>query len=413
MRIGRSIADDVAAISRIDAVPTLLQVVARTTGLRFAAIARVTESSWTACAVYDLLDFGLKPGGELDLESTICNEIRQHQKAVVCSHVKLDPHFATHHTPKLYGFESYISIPILRLDGSFFGTLCALDPLPAKLDDPNILKTLELFAQLISAQIDIEERLEEKNAALLEAQENTLLRERFIAVLGHDLRNSLQAIGFGTELLKERLADARALKIVRSIELSSGRMIELIQNILDFARGRLGGGVPITLENDQRLADELRHVISEVQAAHVKRVIDVKMNIQFPMICDRHRIAQLLGNLLSNAMTHGAIDQPVSVIARGDAENFELSVTNIGVAIAVEKMARLFQPFSRSNNQTHRPGLGLGLYIAAEIAKAHGGTLGLSSSSESGTCFTFRMPSNRAAPALVAEPLQELPLRSR
>jgi signal transduction histidine kinase len=413
MRIARSIADDVAAISRIDAVRTILQVVARTTGLRFVAIARVTDSRWTACAVYDLIDFGLKPGGELAIESTICDEIRQHHKAVVCSHVKLDPYLATHHTPKLYGFESYISIPILRLDGSFFGTLCALDPLPAKLDDPNILKTLELFAQLISAQIDIEERLEEKNVALLEAQETTLLRERFIAVLGHDLRNSLQAIGFGAELLKERLADARALKIVRSIELSSGRMTELIQNVLDFARGRLGGGVPITLENDKRLADELRHVVSEVQATHVNRVIEVDMNIQFPVVCDRHRIAQLLGNLLSNAVTHGAIDQPVGVIARGDTENFELSVTNIGAIIAAEKVARLFQPFSRSKSDTHQSGLGLGLYIAAEIAKAHGGTLELSSSNESGTRFTFRMPTNSAAPAVVIEPAEEMPLRSR
>jgi GAF domain-containing protein len=158
------ILEDVAAVGRIGAVPTILQVVSRTTGMRFAAVARVTDTSWTACAVYDLVNFGLKPGGDLVLESTICNEIRQHGKPVIFNQASTNPKFVNHPTPKMYGFESYVSIPIFRADGEFFGTLCALDPLPAKVEDPNVQKTLELFAQLIAAQLDIEDRLSTSSA---------------------------------------------------------------------------------------------------------------------------------------------------------------------------------------------------------------------------------------------------------
>ena len=387
-----SIAQDVEAIGRIAAVPTILQVVAHTTGLRFAAVARVTDTSWTACAVYDLIDFGLKPGGELVLESTICNEIRQHGEAVVIRHASGDPHFASHSTPKLYGFESYISIPIFRLDGKFFGTLCALDPLPAKLDDPNVVKTLELFAQLIAAQLDTEERLEQSDSALLDARDTAKLREQFIAVLGHDLRNPLQMISLGMEELQLEPLEAGARRTLKYVQQSCERMGELIHNILDFARGKLGGGIPVTLRLDDKLAEELQHVIAEVQTAYPDRSVDVTFSITHPVTCDRHRIAQLLANLLTNAVTHGAAEQSVSISAHSDGRLFELCVANAGAGIPEEMMAHLFQPFSRSASEAPRQGLGLGLYIASEIAKAHRGTLDVSSSADAGTRFVFRMP---------------------
>ena len=128
----QSLQDDVALISRIDAVPTILEVVCRTTGMGFAAVARVTEDRWIACAVQDEIAFGLKPGGELKVETTICNEIRASGEPVVIDHVAEDEAFCGHPTPAMYGFQSYISMPIVRRDGAFFGTLCAIDPRPAQ-----------------------------------------------------------------------------------------------------------------------------------------------------------------------------------------------------------------------------------------------------------------------------------------
>src|ERR1700691_3905587 len=108
---------DVAAVNRIDAVPIILEVVCRTTGMGFAAVARVTEDRWIACSVRDEIEFGLKPGGELKVETTLCHEIRQSGKPVVIDHVAEDDCYSGHPTPALYGFQSYISMPIVLPDG--------------------------------------------------------------------------------------------------------------------------------------------------------------------------------------------------------------------------------------------------------------------------------------------------------
>lgn len=393
--MSRPIAADVAAIGRLGSVPTILQTVALTTGMRFAVIARVTDTKWTACAVHDLIDFGLKTGGELVLESTICNEVRQHHEPVIFGEASRDPRFSEHPVPKMYGFESYVSIPIFRVDGEFFGTLCALDPLPAKLDDPNIVKTLQLFAKLIATELESAERHEQSANALMDARQTAKLREQFIAVLGHDLRSPLSAIRVGADILQAD-SDNRSQRVVLHIQRSCDRMAEMIENILDLARGRLGGGIPVVLQPVDNLAVELNHVIAEVQESHPNREIRVTMAIDRPVNADAHRIAQLLANLLNNAIAHGAADQPVSVTAMSDKEGFELSVANAGPPIPPDKIDRLFEPFNRGGEEAPQPGLGLGLYIAAEVAKAHHGSLDVSSTSEDGTCFVFRMPINHA-----------------
>jgi signal transduction histidine kinase len=387
---------DVEAVGRITAVPTILQVVSRITGMRFAAVARVTDSTWTACAVYDLVNFGLKPGGDLVLESTICNEIRQHGKPVLFNQATTNPLFMNHPTPKMYGFESYVSIPIFRGNGDFFGTLCALDPLPAKVEDPNVQKTLELFAQLIAAQLDTEERLEQSEGALGDARETAKLREQFIAVLGHDLRQPLQAVRLGAEVLAKAQLEPKQQRVVKNIQRSTGRMQEMIANVLDFARGRLGGGIPVALYSDEILADDLRHVIDEVKSTHPDHVIESDLQIDGPVVCDRSRISQLLSNLLTNAVTHGDAAKPVRISAHRADGHFELAVANGGEPIPAESIARLFQPFSRNAASAPAPGLGLGLYIAAEIARAHRGTLNVWSSASAGTRFIFRMPLQQA-----------------
>ena len=144
---------DVDLVSRMPAVATILEEVSRTTGMRFATVARVSDTRWTACAVYDTIDFGLRAGQDLALETTICNEIRKHGQTVVFNHASTHPLFACHPTPALYGFESYISVPIYLADGRFFGTLCAVDPQPHELS-PATVETLEKFAREIGTELD-------------------------------------------------------------------------------------------------------------------------------------------------------------------------------------------------------------------------------------------------------------------
>lgn len=108
---------DLAGIARISAVPAILRTMSATTGLRFTLISRVTTERWIACAVHDEIDFGIKAGGELDVATTLCSEVRDSHEAIVIDQASTDPIYREHRTPKMYGFESYVAVPIFRRNG--------------------------------------------------------------------------------------------------------------------------------------------------------------------------------------------------------------------------------------------------------------------------------------------------------
>lgn len=386
---------DIATVGSIDAVPQILDIVCKTTGMGFAAVARVTESRWICCAVRDDIQFGLQPGGELKIETTLCNEIRQSQKAIVIDHVAKDQTFSGHPTPAMYGFQSYISMPIIRADGTMFGTLCAIDPKPARVDTPEVIGTFKLFAELIAFHLDAVQRAQATEVALIEERRRSQLREQFIAVMGHDLRNPLASISAGTNLLRRPNMEEKRDEILDMMSQSVSRMAGLIDNVMDVARARLGGGLTIDTGKRVQLAPALNQVVEELRSSNPNRTIETDFALPDPIPCDSSRIAQLLSNLLGNAITHGARNQPIVVRAASDGAAFALSVTNGGPPIPPAEQERLFLPFAQGAPRPNEPGLGLGLYIASEIAKAHGGTLDVASNAEA-TCFTFRMPLDRA-----------------
>jgi signal transduction histidine kinase len=383
---------DIAAVQAVQAIPTILDIVCRTTGMRFAAVARVTEERWIACSVRDDIAFGLQPGGELKVESTICHEIRQSGRAVVIDHVAADPRYASHHTPQIYGLQSYISMPIFLSNRVFFGTLCAIDPAPNRLNTPETIQMFEMFANVIGFHLSAVDRLELSEANLRVERKEAALREEFIAVLGHDLRNPLAAINGAMQMLQKRPLDDKASRLVQMTRRSVDRMAGLIDNVMDFTRGRLGGGLTLDIGKDDTLLEPmLRQVVAELQATAPDRVIHTDFRITAPVRCDTRRLGQLASNLLGNALTYGAADRPVRMSASAGGSVFELHVANAGPPIPPRAMETLFQPFTRGVLGSSLQGLGLGLYISHEIAKAHGGTLGVAST-EDETRFTFRMP---------------------
>lgn len=384
-------AADVHAVQSISAVPTMLRVVAETTGMRFACIARVDEETWTTCAVHDQLGLGLKPGDTLDLATTLCNEVRAGNKLILMDKASEDPVYKTHHTPKIYGFESYISVPVYRPGGEFFGTLCALDPEPKAVSAPKVVDSLVLFAELISRQLADEQRLLQSETALTRVRETSELREQFIAVLGHDVRTPLTSILTGVTLLRHLGLNENALRVIDRIERSGKRISSLVDDVVDFTRGRMGGGIPLQAMVTPDLQPHLRHVVDELRDIHPGRTIECDIAIDGTVYCDPRRVAQLLSNLLVNALLYGAADQPVRVEARKQDGDLHLTVSNRGTPIAAETMAALFQPFWRGANATVAGGLGLGLYIVAEIARSHHGGIEVVST-PAATTFTFRMP---------------------
>ena len=390
MTIPASLRQDVEAVQGIEAIPRILEVVCRTTGMGFAAVARVTDRRWVCCSVRDEIAFGLQPGGELPLETTICEEIRQSGQAVVIDDVASDPAFCGHATPAMYGFRSYISVPIVRRDSGFWGTLCAIDPRPAVLATGAVPKMFELFAQLIAFHLDAQERLRTSESALLDARQTAQLREEFIAVIGHDLRNPLQTLDTGISVLSRE--PERASTILPLMHKSLKRMTGLVDNLLDFARGRLGGGIVLAQRRQEKLQEMLQHVVDELAVAWPDRRIAYDAQLAAPVVCDASRVAQVLSNLLANALKYGDPKQPVRVHARSAEGALELSVANGGEPIPPEVQQRLFEPYFRAPAHAQgQEGLGLGLYIVSEIARAHGGTLGVTSDATE-TCFTFRMP---------------------
>ena len=177
---------DIENINQIDGVSNLLKVVCKVTGMGFAAIARVTDERWITCITNDNLNFGLKPGDELILNSTICYEIEKSHRAVVISNVSENSEYCGHHTPLQYGFQSYISVPIILKNDTFFGTLCALDPSPADLDRAEVLMMFELYANMIAVHLNSIREIHETQSFLKEEIQTSELRDQFIAVLGHD-----------------------------------------------------------------------------------------------------------------------------------------------------------------------------------------------------------------------------------
>ncbi|WP_371262147.1 ATP-binding protein [Rhizobacter sp. Root404] len=385
------IALDVAAIGRIACIPELLRVACRTTNMGFAGVARVTGESWTACAVEDNIDLGLRPGGQLDIHTTLCLEARNLRAPVVIDHASVDPVYATHHTPRIYGIESYISVPIVLADDSYFGNLFAIDRFPARPSRPEIVSMFKLFASLIAMHLN-EERARHAHAqALLDEMATGEMREHFIAMLGHDLRTPLSAVSSTAHLLRRTSSDPQVVELAERIQSSSTRMATLIDNVLDLAKGKLGGGIAIHAANVEDLGQAIRDVVSEVQCAHPSRHIEASINIDVGVRCDRSRIQQLVSNLLSNAVAYGASDAPVVLSAEAVGDEVTITVRNTGEPISVEDQAKVFQPFWRGGSG-NGGGLGLGLFICSEIVKAHVGSLEVTSSAETGTIFRARLP---------------------
>ncbi|MDE1183489.1 HAMP domain-containing sensor histidine kinase [Paraburkholderia sp.] len=382
-----AISQVVAAVNRIDAIPAILRLICENTGMGFAAVARVTDGTWTACAVRDTVNFGLKVGGQLELRTTLCYESRTARVPIVIDNFDADPVYRGHHTSRIYKLGSYISVPIVLPDGSYFGNLCAIDAHPAPIKDGRTLGMFEVFASLIALQLVNEMRREAAENALLDERETAKLREQFIAVLGHDLRNPLSAVSANAELLTLRKNEPDLMRIGQRLKSTTQRMSRLIDDVMDFARGRLGSGIGVSIETESELGASLQNVVNELREANPDRIVVDEIAVNVPVRCDKARIQQLLSNLLANALTHGSPSAPVTVKVGVHDGKLSMAVINGGDLIGPDTLERVFEPYWRPASSKPGGGLGLGLYICKQIVKAHGGALEVRSSLDEGTCF--------------------------
>lgn len=224
----------------------------------------------------------------------------------------------------------------------------------------------------------------------------------FMAILGHDLRNPLGTLTTGASFVMQANDIPPKYVLVATRMFNSGkRMSRLINDLIDFTRTHLGRGIPIRPRTGCIVA-VCEEVVGELRTFHPERNIDLHAPLGIEAVFDDGRIAQMLSNLIGNAIQYGSVGAPVKVAVGEDAGDIVISVNNLGPAIPPEKLPCIFDPLVRiaastSSNDAERTSLGIGLFISREIVKAHGGTMCVESNAEQGTTFTVTMPRGLAA----------------
>jgi signal transduction histidine kinase len=238
--------------------------------------------------------------------------------------------------------------------------------------------------------MDITERKQQE----VRMRQTAEFRERFLGVVSHDLRNPLNAILLSANaLLHTEGIPASHTKMVRRIVTSGERMVRMIGELLDFTRGRLGGGIPIHPQ-PANLRHLCRHVLEELEVSHPGRELRLKAEGHFLGTWDPDRLTQLLGNLGKNALDYSPASTSVDFTLHDEGDTVRVEVHNEGPPIPCALLSGVFEPFRRAVEGDGHPtsGLGLGLYIVERIAQAHGGTVAVRSTGEEGTTFTLRLP---------------------
>lgn len=381
-------------------VPHMLHMLCQTTGMGFSAVARVTEDKWIACSVHDQVQFGLEAGGELPIETTLCNEIRDHRQPVIIDNVAEDPIYKHHHTPRIYGLQSYISFPIILRDGSFFGTLCAIDTETAKVNNPNTIALFKMFADLLAfhlESLDLLDQSEKLQAKLLKQNKNlanaNFNLDNFVYTASHDLKSPVNNLQGLLDVLSESFSRNEINRdeireIIQMMQSSLARFSHTVQDlttIIMVEKDMEDHGQELNvLEVVDDVKQEISHLIDEAAA-----VVEVKYTEEIVINFSKNNFKSILTNLLTNALKYRSSERQPKVVVNLEkvAEKVQLSVTDNGLGIPPDKQDKVFSIFKRFH--THVEGTGVGLYIVKRIMDNVGGEIQLDSEVDKGTTFTL------------------------
>ncbi|ARP94157.1 hybrid sensor histidine kinase/response regulator [Bordetella genomosp. 13] len=270
--------------------------------------------------------------------------------------------------------------------------------------DPRVLGSkVNVFVELYTQRATLDSQLQALRRALH-------LNELFTAVLGHDLRNPLSAVMNASAILTKLSEHPMAVSAAQRIQQTTVRMSKMVEQLLDVARIRSSGLVLQVRSTDY--AEVCRHIVEELSVAAPERVrLEVRGDVMGE--ADPDRLAQVVSNLVGNALQHGEADSPIWVEVDGNhAERLTVRVSNRGV-IPQHQLYKVFEPFQSGVLQRgpdHGQGLGLGLYIVKSFVEAHGGKVGAQSAAPQGTEFHFTIP--RRVPAGGAPQADPLGLRA-
>jgi len=247
-------------------------------------------------------------------------------------------------------------------------------------------KSVEAQRALVAAQA-------ERDLQKQQAEDRALFAEQMVGIVSHDLRNPLSVIQLSATLLRREPLSAQQAGRVEAILRATGRSTRLIGDLLDFTRVRLGGALRI----DPRPIDPQRvlgQAVDDLRLSYPGRDLVHSIVGAGECVADADRLIQLLGNLVSNAMTHGDPAGTVTVRSAVDADQLTIEVHNLGPVIAPEQLPRLFDAMTRGDASGVSQGVGFGLFIVREIAREHGGTASARSAAAEGTTITIVLPAS-------------------
>lgn len=407
----QALARDVDRIQQIPIVSTILDVVCQTTGMGFAAVARVTENRWVACSVRDDIHFGLVPGGELKVETTICHEIQNNHQPVVIDHVQENEAFCNHHTPLMYGFQSYISFPIFLKTGEFFGTLCAIDPNPAQLENEKIRGMFQLFTDLIAFHLQQIELLEQSDQAVrnLSRQLTHSIDEnrQYRHISNHSLQEPLRKL----QLFSSMLIDAARRKDVKKAEelatkIFSGaeRFSMMIKDLTHFS-GLDQESALVELINLNELITEVKQELSsQIQAkqatlkvAPLPAIRGVRLQLEQLFYHLLHNALKFVTNEVAPLIAISGQHLPATELSHhgltSNASHYiEIRIADNGVGIEASQLEKIFDLFAQLPHNQVRQGEGFGLTYCRKIVQQHGGLIYAQSKVGQGTTVSVVLP---------------------
>lgn len=417
-------------IAGIPIVPRILELVCKTTGLRFSAVARVTDSSWTALAVADNLGFGMKPGDAMQLDDTLCSQVQLYEKPIIIDDVDTDDDYCNHRIPKEFGFRSHVSVPIIRSDGSFFGTLCAIDPEPRLVSDEKAVALFTFLAGLIAEQLDTIDILKTKSRDLddqlsiarnLEslvqshtaelkrnvrelARSNKELRD-FGYVASHDLQEPLRKIQTFMAYIASSDAGNFSEKgqlYFNKVNHAVDRMRQLIDDLLSYS---VVQNVPSNLEQVH-----LGSIVKEVEELLSEEILSRNARLDVGELCGIEgypfQLRQLFQNLIGNSLKYASPERaPIIEIKATTVTGHEthpdleqdkvyckISVRDNGIGFDQKYAKKIFEVFQRLHGKLEYSGTGIGLAIVRKIVENHNGYIGVRGQEGKGAEFSVFLP---------------------
>lgn len=391
-----TLSSELDELAHNDAVPVMLDVICRTTGLGFAAIARTTADKWIALAVRDKAGFGVGAGSELPADATLCKDLRQLGEIVVIDHVAEDPVYATHPVPRRFGFQSYIAVPIMLRDGRF-GTLCALDRAPAHINTPQTRDMFALFARLIGFYL-------EQDLQVSDLESEVASRTEAL----HAERHSLRALAGELQRVRE---DERQ-SLAREVHDELGQSLAFLRIELANVRSALRSGGPGSVEHSlstldamdanldgvirgvQRIVSQLRPVVLDLlgfPAAANWLVSEfsehTKIRASFHDLTSRALpegvpivLYRILQESLTNVSRHAGASS-VTATLQGEGTHIVLRIADDGRGIPASSITEV---------------AGFGLRGMTERLRAVGGDLQIETPRRGGLVIVARVPSQLA-----------------